>query len=446
MYGFDAKIQGKKCLKISKIRVKFTESENGMTSRERVILAINHKEADRSPIDLGSNPSAGISAIAHRNLMDYLGRKDAPTLIYDVVQQLAQPDMELLDLLGVDVLDIGRSFNEKPSDWTEIKMPNGGKAFYPAWFRPEKNSSGVWEARHQSGEVIAVMPESATFFDQTVFPFLEGYPDSRKAMDEALDEAMDKVLWSNLVHSPWDHASEPDFYEQLRGRTLELRESTDKALMVVVGSNLFEWGTFLRRMDNFLMDLYTQKEQVAVLVELLMERHMKTLAAVCESVGDIVDIIRFGDDLGMDSGPFMGIDVYRELFHAQRKQLCDYVHKNTGMKTFLHTCGSVYQYIPDLIESGIDIINPVQTNCLNMEAEKLKSEFGNDMVFWGGGMEVRDIFKNGTPGQVKEEALRRMEILSPGGGFVFANIHNIMPDIPSQNIIAMFEAAKEFRY
>ena len=113
------------------------------------------------------------------------------------------------------------------------------------------------------------------------------------------------------------------------------------------------------------------------------------------------------------------------------------------MKTFLHTCGSVYQFIPDLIESGIDIINPVQTNCLNMEPERLKSEFGKDITFWGGGMDVRDILKNGSPDEVRQEARRRIDILAPGGGFVFANIHNIMPDIPPQNILAMFEAAKQ---
>ncbi len=415
-----------------------------MTSRDRVLLSINHKEPDRPPIDLGSNPSAGISAIAHRNLVEYLGRKDDPTLVYDVVQQLAQPGPELIDLLGVDVLDIGRSFNNSETDWTQMKLPTGKTAYYPSWFKPEKNDAGAWEARHGNGEIIAVMPESATFFDQTVFPFLEGYPEGRNAMDEALDEAMDKVLWAHFVHSPWDHASEPDFYEQLRERTIQLRAQTDKALMVVIGCNLFEWGTFLRRMDNFLMDLYTGKDKVSVLLELLMERHMKSLEAVCESVGDIVDIIRFGDDLGMDSGPFMSLAVYRELFHEHRKRLSDYVHKNTGMKTFLHTCGSVYQYIPDFINSGIDIINPVQTNCLNMEPERLKKEFGSDMVFWGGGMEVRDILKNGSVSAVKAEATRRMEILAPGGGFVFANIHNIMPDIPPQNILAMFEAAREF--
>ncbi|MBI9101844.1 MAG: methyltransferase [Spirochaetales bacterium] len=417
-----------------------------MTSRERIQLSLTHKSPDRVPIDLGSNPSAGISAIAHRNLMKYLGREESPTLIYDVVQQLAQPDMDLVDLLGVDILDIGRGFNDKSSDWYPVKLATGDKAFYPSWFKPELNSSGTWEARHrQSGDLIAIMPEGATFFDQTVFPFIDGYPEGRAAMNEVLDEALDRVLWSHLVHSPWDHAGDAGFYNELRKKAIHLRETTDKALMVVVGSNLFEWGTFLRRMDNFLMDLYTDQGNVAILVELLMERHMKSLTAVCESVGDVVDVIRFGDDLGMDSGPFMGLDVYRELFHAHRKRLSDYVHENSSMKTFLHTCGSVYQFIPDFIESGIDIINPVQTNCLNMEPERLKSEFGDDMVFWGGGMDPREILNKGSVQQVRTEVARRLDVLAPRGGFVFANIHNIMPDVPPENIVAMFEAVREFK-
>jgi len=187
-------------------------------------------------------------------------------------------------------------------------------------------------------------------------------------------------------------------------------------------------------------------ENVAILVELLLERHMKTLEKVCLAVGDIVDIIRFGDDLGMDSGPFMGLDVYRELFHQQRKVMCDYVHKNSSMHTFLHTCGSIHQFIPDLIDEGIEIINPVQTNCLNMDPSNLKKEFGKDIVFWGGSMDPREILNNKSPEEVKKEAVRRMEILAPDGGFVFNNIHNIMPDVPPENILAFYDAAKEFKY
>lgn len=415
-----------------------------MTSRERILAALNHQQPDRVPIDLGSNPSAGISAIAHRNLADHLDLKGEKTRIYDVVQQLAQPGMELIDLLGVDVLDIGRMFNRDERDWKETVMANGGTGYYPRWFSPAADESGSWRAYHDDGTEIARMPEGATFFDQTTFPFLDGYPQGRAAIDAALDEAMDKVLWSNLVHSPWDHAGDDDFWEKLRSGAIDLREKTDKALMVVFGGNLFEWGTFIRRMDNFLMDLYIDQENVRILVELLTERHMKTLEKICESVGDVVDIIRFGDDLGMDSGPFMGIDIYRDLFHESRKVMCDYVHANTTMKTFLHSCGSIYQYLPDLIDEGIDIINPVQTNCRDMDPQLLKTEFGKDMVFWGGGMDPREILNKGTPEEVRREALRRLEIFAPNGGFVFANIHNILPDVPPENILAMFSAVREF--
>ncbi len=413
-----------------------------MTSRERVLAAINHKEPDRVPVDLGATPSSGISASAHERLMNHLGWSDR-TQIYDVVQQLAQPGDALIDRLGVDVLDVGRMFNEAPEHWQPAGLSYLQNAWYPSWFKPESDGKDGWISRHQDGTPIAVMPEGATFFDQTFFPWLDGYPEGRKAMEEVLDEAMDKVLWSNMVHSPWDHASEPDFWDQLRKRTIELREKSDKALMIVCGCNLFEWGTFLRRMDNFLMDLYTDRENVAVLMELLMERHMATLEKVCDAVGDVVDILRFGDDLGMDSGPFMGLDIYRELFHDHRTALCSYIHKNSGMKTYLHSCGSIYQYLPSLIEEGMDIINPLQTNCYQMEPEKIKEEFGKDLCFWGGGMDPRAILNNGTPAQVKDEVKRRMDILAPGGGFVFNNIHNIMPDVPPENILAMYDAVIE---
>ena len=165
-------------------------------------------------------------------------------------------------------------------------MPGGRPAQFPAWFQPQLDENGAWNAYHEDGTRIASMPEGAQFFDQTCFPWVDAYPDSRSGMSDMLDEAMDKVLWQKLVHSPWDHAGEPDFWQTLRTRTLDLKKNTDKALLVVCGCNLFEWGTFLRRMDNFLMDLYLDKENVRILMELLMERHISTLEKVCESVGD----------------------------------------------------------------------------------------------------------------------------------------------------------------
>ncbi|MFW6312330.1 MAG: uroporphyrinogen decarboxylase family protein [Spirochaetota bacterium] len=415
-----------------------------MSSRERVLSAIDHREADRVPIDMGSTPSSGISAVAYDALKQHLGITSGSTQIYDVVQYLAQPEWPIIDRLGVDVLDIGRAMNSRESDWRDTTMPNGRPAQYPSWFVPRENSDGTWIARHRDGTPIAAMPKGAVFFDQTFFPWIEGYPDSRSAMNEALDEAMDHVMWAHLVHSPWDRGGEPDFWTTLREETLKLRDTTDKALLVVCGCNLFEWGTFLRRMDNFLMDLYTDEENVGLLMELLMERHLATLEKVCESVGDIVDIVRFGDDLGMDSGPFMGLDVYRRSFHAHRTRLCDYVHQHSSMHTYLHTCGSVYQYIPDLIESGIEIINPVQTNCRDMEPERLKSEFGTDIVFWGGGVDPREVLNRGTPQDVRDDVRRRLDILAPGGGFVFNTIHNILSEVPPENVIALFDTVMEY--
>ena len=412
-----------------------------MNSRERVLAAIAHKQPDQVPVDLGSTPSSGISAIAYSNLLKAIGRTDLPVQIYDVVQQLAQPDMSIIDRFGVDVLDIGRAFNTEEKDWHETILANGDKAFYPIHFNPVKQADGSYHCYDEDGKrLLALMPQGATFFDQSYFPYINGFPENY----DTLDEEMGRVLWSRYVHSPWDHTQDPDFWKTLREKTLQLRASTDRALMIVCGCNLFEWGTFLRRMDNFLMDLLCEPDQVARMLDQLLERHLATLAKVCDSVGDIVDIIRFGDDLGMTSGPFMDVDTYRSLFKPRHKQLCDYVKTHSQMHTFIHSCGSISSLMPDLIEAGIEIFNPVQTNARQMEPEFLKKEFGQDCTFWGGGVETVGTLNNGTPEQVREQVLERLEIMSAGGGFVFNTVHNILPDVPPQNILAMFDAVKEF--
>ena len=208
---------------------------------------------------------------------------------------------------------------------------------------------------------------------------------------------------------------------------------------------MFEWGTFLRRIDNFLMDTYADEENVQELVEELMVRHLATLEKVCESVGDIVDILRFGDDLGMDTGMFMSREKYQTLFKPYHTQLNEYVHKHSNMKTFLHSCGSLYPIIPDLIEAGYDVLNPVQTTAYQMNPEVLKREFGKDITFWGGGCNTRTVLNHGTPKEVYEYSRRMIDIFNQDGGFVFNQEHNIMPDVPPENIIAMYEAVADAR-
>jgi uroporphyrinogen decarboxylase len=272
-----------------------------LDSHERVLASLNHIEPEGLPVDIGATPSSGISAVAYSNLNRHLGNANSRTLVYDVVQQLAQPEDSFLDYFRIDAVDLGRSFNSREEDWHEDILPTSEKrVFLPSWFKPIKRPNGSWDVFDTEGDRIATMPIGAYFFDQTYYPYLDRYPDNYAN----LPWSMGKVHWSGLAHSPWDHASELDFWAQLRQRSLALRAQTDRALVVVAGCNLFEWGTFLRRIDNFLVDLLTEPIKVEGLLDALMERHLATLEKVCESVGDIADIIRFGDDLGTDQGPF----------------------------------------------------------------------------------------------------------------------------------------------
>lgn len=411
-----------------------------MTSRERVLAAIEHRQPDRVPVDLGATPSSGISAIAYGNLKRHLGLTQGNTFVYDVVQQLAQPEDFMLDRFGVDVVDIGRAFNLEPGAWQPTTLMDGQAALYPAWFNPERQPDGSFIARMADGLDIAHMPARGTFFDQTFFPYLDDYPPDFRD----LDSAMGKILWAALVHSPWDHARDPGFWDTLRQKALALRQSSDRALMIVIGCNLFEWGTFLRRVDGFLYDLAAEPEKVEALLDALMERHLAALEKVCRAVGDVADICRFGDDLGSNGGPLMSPAMYRRYFQPRHAQLCAYVHRHSRMKTFLHSCGSIHALLPDLIAAGFDVINPVQTNCRDMEPERLKREFGRDICFWGGGCDTRQVLPTATPSEVKRHVRERLEVFSPGGGFVFNTVHNILPDVPPQNIVAMFEAIEEF--
>jgi uroporphyrinogen decarboxylase len=412
-----------------------------MTSRERVLAAISHKESDKVPVDLGATPSSGISAIAYNNLVRHIGENNLPVLIYDVVQQLAQPDYSILKMFDVDVIDIGRAFNDTQSDWKQTILANGHPAFYPVWYNPVKQDDGSFLTFDDDDtRILSKMPVGATFFDQTYFPYVDGYPSDYSG----LDTEMHRIMWARDAHSPWDHSNEKDFWEKLRQKALYLRQTTDKALLIVCGCNLFEWGTFLRRMDNFLMDLICDQYNVEKLLDELLKRHLFTLEKVCHAVGDIADIIRFGDDLGMTSGPFMAPEIYRQIFKSRHKILCDYVKSHSRMHTFIHSCGSISLLIPDLIEAGIEIFNPVQTNAYRMEPEFLKKEFGKECTFWGGGIETAGTLNGNDQDKIRDQVLERMEIFSEGGGYIFNTVHNILPDVAPQNIITMFNAVKEF--
>ena len=412
-----------------------------MNSRERILAAIHHQEPDRLPVDLGATPSSGISAIAYHALLQHLGIQDGQTRVYDVVQQVAQPDEAVLARYRIDVVDVIRVFNERDEDWYDFSLPQGMTVQYPAWFKPVRLPDGSLEAFDAEGTRLGVMPPGATFFDQTCFPYLDGYPEDFGN----LGYWMGKVHWSALGKSARKFSTEQEYWAELRQGVLEMRQRSQRALLIGAGCNLFEWGTFLRRMDHFLMDLADDQANVERLLDALVEKHLHTLEMVCQAVGDVADIVRFGDDLGTDQGPFMSPATYRKLFKPRHKLMVDYVKAHSQMRPYLHSCGSIYKLLPDLIEAGFEIINPVQTSARDMQPEGLKREFGDSLTFWGAGVDTRRILNRGTPQQVKEDVRRNIEILSPGGGFVFNTVHNILPDVPPENIAAMFEAIDEYR-
>lgn len=410
-----------------------------MNSRERLLTAINHKQPDRFPVDIGATPSSGLSAVAYHNLIRHLGL-NLKNHVYDVVQEVSQPDMELLEILRVDVLDIGRFFNNYGNYWHELELIKGVPGLYPKWFNPEKQSDGSWLAAGPTGEFIGKMPSGATFFDQIIFPYYNGYPDNYNN----ISYEMTRVSWGGFGFPPYDRMNEKDFWKMLRETISEERSKTDKALLIGVGCNLFEWGTFLRRIDNFLIDLYMEPGNVHRLLDKLLEMHLVFLTKICEAVGDLVEVIKFGDDLGTNTGPFMPLEIYNEFFKPRHKIMCDYVKANSTAHTMLHCCGGIFELIPGLIEAGFEILNPVQINAYNMEPERLKNEFGRDLTFWGGGANTQNILNRATPQQVKDHVRHNIEVFAKDGGFVFNTVHNILPDVPPENIIAMFEAVREF--
>ncbi|MHC4165973.1 MAG: uroporphyrinogen decarboxylase family protein [Planctomycetota bacterium] len=409
-------------------------------SRQRVRASLAHREPDRVVVDLGATTSSGISGIAYDRLKTHLAVHSGHTRIFDVIQQLARVEDELLETFGVDVASIGRQLDQQSGEWYPVTLAQGAEVQWPAHFRPVLRADGSRDALDSRGKAIGRMPASGPFFDQVHFPYVDGYPHDF----EDLADAMSQVLWGRFPRMPWQSAGESDFWERLRAGGTELREKTGRALVVSVGCNMLEWGMFLRRMDQFLMDLHTEPRNVERFLEALAEHHLALLARAVEAVGDIADVFRFGDDLGMVQGPLISPEIYRRFFKPRHKQLCDYVKRRTDAFTLLHSCGSIYELIPDLIEAGFDCINPVQTSCRDMEPARLKREFGRELVFWGGGCDTRTVLNNARANGVKDHVRRNLDILAPGGGFVFCTVHNILPEVPPENIVAMFEAVGEF--
>jgi len=408
------------------------------TSRERVMMAVNHREPDRVPIDLGGHRSSGIMAIAYNRLKQHLGITSGDIYVYDFVQQLAIIEPEVMDRFGVDTIEMGRGFSTSPDDWSDWVLPDGTPCKIPAFIHPVKVGDD-WHVYHDDGTLIAIQPEGCLYFEETCFPLAN----SDDASFDDLTTPLKKVMWSSLGTPPAPIGYDQEGLQKLAAGAKALRRSTDRAIIGLFGGNLIETSQFLFRNDNFFVLLAAEPRRAHRLLDKLVELHLENLELFLSAVGPYIDIILFGDDFGMQTGPQISPRMYREFFQPRQKIMWETAKRLADAKVMLHSCGGLYPLMPGFIEAGLDIIQPVQTTCTNMEPERLKREFGRDLCLWGGGSDTQEVLPRGTPDEVAEDVRRRVNILAPGGGFVFQQIHNIMADVPPENIVAMLDAVND---
>ena len=404
------------------------------TSRERVLKAINHQQPDRIPVDLGGHRSSGIMAIAYHQLKQHLGIKTGDIYVYDFVQQLAIIEPEVLDRFGIDTIEMGRGFALLPQDWHDWVLPDGTPCKIPAFIHPVK-VGGDWQIYAPDGTMIGIQKAGSLYFEQTNWPLAES-----EASFVDLTAIFDRMMWSAMGTPPAPLGFDDQGLEKLAAGAKVLRASTDKAIIGLFGGNLLENGQMLFGIANFMMLLAGEKMRAHAFMDRLVERHLANLCKFLSAVGPYIDIILFGDDLGMQTGPQISRRMFDEFLFPRYKLMWSTAKKLADVKVMLHCCGGIYPLMPGLIAAGLDILQPVQTSAKYMEPDLLKREFGRDLCLWGGGCDTQRVLPTATPAEVAADVRHRVNVLSPGGGFVFQQVHNIMADVPPENIVSMLAA------
>jgi len=375
-----------------------------MNSRQRLIMTLKHKEPDKVPIDLGGTQT-GITVGAYNDLKRYLGIVEENEII-DLMQQLVRPSERLLKKFKVDTRYI---FPKKPKNWElRIKEDDYSYSFVDEW-----------------GITFKMPKKKGYYYDMVEHPLRDATIKDLKKYD-------------------WPDPRDPGRTEGLEKEAKNLYEHTDYAIVTGIAGSMFELAWYLRGFERFFMDMIENRKFAEALLDKLLEIWLDFFDEFLGVVGKYVQVVTVGDDLAMQEGPLMSLDLYRSVVKSRQKELFSFIKKHTDAYLFYHGCGSVSQFIPELIEVGVDILNPIQVSAKDMDTHRLKKEFGSEITFWGGGCDTQRVLPFGTPEEVKEEVKRRIKDLAPGGGFVFNQVHNIQPGVPPKNIVAMFEAANEY--
>jgi uroporphyrinogen decarboxylase len=378
-----------------------------MNSRERLITALQHKEPDRIPFDIGATLITGITKTAYLNLLEYLAMPKEESAFFDIVQQLASPSEAFLSKFGSDVRNVSPN---DPSTW---KLAIEERGDY--WFFKDQWQIG-WRMPKKKG----------FYFDMIEHP-----------LADALDE-------KDIDSYAFPDADNEARYVGIREKALDIRNRNYGVVMSSIGAGIFEYGGWLRGYENFYADLAGDPDLACKVMDKVLEIKLKYWDRVLSLAGDLIDVVQEADDLGSQNSMLISPKMYRQYLKPRHQELFNFIHRKTKAKIFLHSCGSFREVIPDLIEVGLDIINPVQFNAAHMDSLELKKDFGKDLVFWGGGVDTQKILPKGTVMEVKDCVKRQIEALAPGGGLVFNTVHNIQSDVPPQNIVAMWEALQEY--
>jgi len=417
-----------------------------MNSRERITRALNHQEPDRVPLDLGGSPTTGMHAstvYALRQALE-LDPPSTPIKVIEPYQMLGEIKPDLCEALGVDVVGLSSRttmFGFKNEGWKLWRLFDGTPVLVPEGFNTKPDATGnifMYPQGDRTVSPCARIPKGGFYFDAII--------------------RQQPIDWNKL--EPKENLEEfgPISDEELEHFGYEaerLYTQTDKAIFANFGGTSFgdialvpglslKQPKGIRGIKEWYMCHIRRSEYIYEVFELQCKIALENLEKIQKVVSDrITAIFVTGTDFGTQKAPIMSNVTYQKLYKPFHKRVNDWVHENTGWRTFIHSCGSIEPLIREFIEAGFDILNPVQTSAANMDASKLKAKYGDKITFWGGGVDTQRTLPFGTPEEVRREVCERVKVFAQGGGFVFNTVHNVQPRVPIENVLAMYEAMSE---
>ena len=372
-----------------------------MTSRERIAAALNHREPDRLPIDMNGTIVTSLTRVAYQNLRAHLGLvpDEHPEVSHFAMDTVRARD-DVLHRYGVDTGSVGMGV---PFGWREERLPDG--TLYDEYHIRWRQASYYW--------------------DVIEYPLADKGP-------------------GDLEHSPWPNEHDPGRYLGMRERAAEIQKKGACVVIDIPGLGPFEGGCFLRGHANFCADFYENPTYAEAVMDRVTDSMILFWGHILDEVGDLADVVAQGDDVGMQENPYISPQMYRTYVKPRKKRLFDFIHSRTKAKVFYHSCGSVYDLVPDFIEEGVDILNPVQRSAAKMDIRRLKKEFGKDICFWGGGIDVQSQLPFLELAQIEDVVKETIDIMAPGGGFVFFPSHNVQADVTPDRIDMVFRTAASY--